>query len=131
MGLAEKRKAESIKTQDLPKFESKLNEIAGYPIAVEINWDTFTAFDQYPLDRLVNFVFGDITNFVKKICVDDMGKEALKEKLTSIHISNTDQDDDYSMELKDNGLYLTEKLVGGSFGNHRTDVIFNYVEPLL
>ena len=79
MGLAEKRLAEEIKTDKLPAFESKLNDKAGYPIKVDIDWASFTAFDQYPLSRL-DIVFDDIEGFVKKICQDDMGKEALKEK---------------------------------------------------
>lgn len=79
MGLAEKRLAEEIKTNKLPEFETKLQDKAGYPIKVDIDWASFTAYNEYPLSRL-DIVFSDIESFVKKICTDDMGKEALKEK---------------------------------------------------
>lgn len=131
MGLAEKRKAEAIKTEKLPQFESQLNEAAGYPINVEIDWNSFTAFDEYPLTRLENFVFSDVLGFVKKICSDDMGKEALQDAMTTIHIKNTDQDSEYNVELKDKCLYLTEQLTGGAFSNHRTDMLVKFIEPKL
>ena len=130
MGLAEKRLAESIKTDKLPAFESKLNDIAGYPIKVNIDWSTFTAFDEYPLSRL-DIVFDDLSSFVKKICQDDMGKEALKEKMQSISLTNTDNRDDVKMELKDNNLALKVQLAGGSFSSQTDSQIASYVEGLL
>lgn len=130
MGLAEKRLAESIKTEKLPKFEEKLNERAGYPIKVDIDWNTFTAYDEYPLSRL-DIIFDDIESFVKKICVDDMGKEALKEKLSTIHLTNTDQREAVKMELKDNTFALTVQLAGGSFSSNTDSQMASYVEGLL
>ena len=130
MGLAEKRLAESIKTDKLPAFESKLNDIAGYPIKVDIDWSTFTAYDEYPLTRL-DIVFDDLTSFVKKICTDDMGKEALKEKLSTISLTNTDNKDLVNMELKDNTLVLVVQLAGGSFSSQTDSQLANYVEKLL
>ncbi|NHN26630.1 hypothetical protein FIA58_013170 [Flavobacterium jejuense] len=131
MGLAEKRLAEGIKTNSLPKFESELQELAGYSIKVDVNWDTFTTFDSYPLTRLENYVFNDVKEAIKKICQDDMGKEALKEKLTSIHITNTDDPNAFNIELKDSVLYLTERLFGDTFSNHMTNMIVDFIEPQL
>lgn len=130
MGLAEKRTAESIKTEKLPAFEAKLKDKAGYDIKVDINWDTFTAYDQYPLSRL-DIVFDDLESFVKKICSDDMGKEALQDKMSTIQLTNSDNNDDVKMELKDKTLALTVQLVHGSFSSQTDSQIANYVEALL
>lgn len=130
MGLAEKRLAEEIKTDKLPAFESKLNDKAGYPIKVDIDWASFTAFDQYPLSRL-DIVFDDIEGFVKKICQDDMGKEALKEKLSTIKITNSDNRDDLKMELKDNTFALHFQLAGDSFSSYTDSQMADYVEKQL
>lgn len=130
MGLAEKRTAESIKTEKLPAFEAKLKDKAGYDIKVDINWDTFTAYDQYPLTRL-DIVFDDLESFVKKICSDDMGKEALQDKMSTIQLINSDNNDDVKMELKDKTLALTVQLVQGSFSSQTDSQIANYVEALL
>ncbi|RUT71296.1 hypothetical protein D0817_05305 [Flavobacterium cupreum] len=130
MGLAEKRLAESIKVEKLPVFEAKLKERAGYDIKVAIDWNTFTAYDEYPLSRL-DIVFDDVESFVKKICSDDMGKEALKEKMTTIHLTNSEDNNDVKMELKDDTLFLTVQLVQSSFNAQTDSQIANYVEALL
>lgn len=130
MGLAEKRLAEEIKTDKLPAFESKLNDKAGYPIKVDIDWASFTAFDSYPLSRL-DIVFDDIEGFVKKICKDDMGKEALKEKMSTIKITNSDKQEDLKMELKDNTFNLHFQLAGGTFSSYTDSDMASYVEKQL
>lgn len=130
MGLAEKRLAESIKTEKLPAFEAKLKERAGYDIKVDIDWNTFTAYDEYPLSRL-DIVFDDVESFVKKICTDDMGKEALKDKMATIHLTNSENNDDVKMELKDDTLFLTVQLVQSSFNSQTDSQLANYVEALL
>lgn len=130
MGLAEKRLAESIKTEKLPQFEAKLKDKAGYDIKVDIDWNTFTAYDQYPLERL-DIIFDDLESFVKKICSDDMGKEALQDKMKTIHLTNTENNDEVNMELKDNTLFLTVQLVQGSFSSQTDSQIAAYVEKQL
>lgn len=54
----------------------------------------------------LDIIFDDLELFVKKICVDDMGKEVLKEKLMMIYLINIENNDEVNMELKDNILYL-------------------------
>lgn len=130
MGLAEKRLAEAIKTEKLPEFEAKLKEKAGYDIKVDIDWNSFTAYNEYPLSRL-DIVFDDLESFVKKICADDMGKEALKDKMSVIHLTNTENNDDVNMELKDNTLFLTQQLVQSSFSSQTDSQLVSYVEKLL
>lgn len=130
MGLAEKRLAESIKVEKIPAFEAKLKDKAGYDIKVDVDWNTFTAYDEYPLSRL-DIVFDDLESFVKRICSDDMGKEALQEKMSTIHLTNSDNNDDVKMELKDNTLSLTVQLVQGSFSSQTDSQIASYVESQL
>lgn len=131
MGLAEKRLAESIKANELPAFQTKINEIAGYELKIEVDWDTFTAYDENPLNRLVSVMFETIEFVISKICVDEMGKEALKEKLNTIHLINTDDFDSMKMELKDKEFYLTFQLAAYSYGSLPDSEILKYVESLL
>lgn len=130
MGLAEKRLAQEIKANKLPEFEKKLQDMAGYPINVTLDWDTFTAYDSYPLSRL-DIVFSDVSSFMKKICSDELGKEALQEKMKTIHLINTDSRDKVSMEFKDDTLVMTMQLVGDSFNAYRDYQITEYVEAQL
>lgn len=130
MGLAAKLLAESIKIEKLPAFEAKLKDKAGYDIKVDVNWNTFTAYGLYPLSRL-DIVFEDLESFVNKICSDDMGKEALQDKMSTIQLTNSDNNADVRMELKDNKLSLTVQLVQDSFCSQTDFQIANYVEALL
>lgn len=131
MGLAEKRIAEGIKTTKLPKFESDLQGFAGFPMEVTFDWASLTAFDSYPLSRLENYVLRDVSEAIEKICKDDLGKEALKESIAKIHIVNTDQAEAFGIELKDSVLTLTERLAGGTFSYHDTNMIVDYIESVL
>lgn len=130
MGLQEKRLAKEIQTEKLPAFETKIKEIAGYEINVDIDWDTFTAYDSYPLSRL-DIVFDDIAGFLKKICADDMGKEALSESMKTIKLVNTDKSDELKMELADKVLLLKLQLAGSSFGAYTDSQMASYVEGQL
>lgn len=52
----------------------------GYPVQVDINWESFTAFDQYPLSRLTDFVFNDLADGLKKSVLTTWAKRLLKKK---------------------------------------------------
>lgn len=130
MGLAEKRLAQEIQNEKLPAFESKLKELAGYDIKVDIDWNTFTAYDSYPLSRL-DIVFDDLSSFVKKICSDELGKEALQERMSTIKLTNTENNDDVKMDFDGNVLDLKVKLVGDSFSAFTDSQIASYVEKQL
>lgn len=131
MGLAERRLAESIKSNELPAFQKKINEIAGYEIKIEVDWDTFTSFDETPLNRLTSVMFESVEFIIKSICIDEMGKEALKEKLNRIHLINTDDFDAIKMELKDKNFYLTFQLAAYSYGSLPDSEILKYIENQL
>lgn len=130
MGLAEKRLAQEIQNDQLPAFESQIKEIAGYDVKVDIDWNTFTAYDSYPLSRL-DIVFSDLTGCLKKICVDDMGKEALKEKMSTIKLTNVENADDIAMEFNGDVFDLKVKLVGDSFSAYSDSQLASYVESQL
>lgn len=130
MGLAEKRLAEAIKTDSLPAFEKKLRDLSQYEIKVEVDWNSFTSYDTRPLSRL-DVMFDNVEYVVKKICSDDIGKEALKEKMTTVHLINTDDFDKLKMELKDKTFFLTFQLAGESYGSLTNDQILTYLENLL
>lgn|SRR5690606_18235973 len=130
MGLAEKRLAQEIKNDKLPAFESKIKDLAGYDIKVDIDWDTFTAYDSYALSRL-DIVFDDLSSFVKKICSDDLGKEALKEKMSTIKLTNVENREDTSMAFDGNVFDVKVKLAGDSFSAYTDSQLADYVEKQL
>lgn len=88
MGLKERRLAEKIKIEEFTPFQQELNSIAGTPIAVTVDWDSFTQHDEYPLSRLKNNVFDPLIGTFTSLCRDQMGKDAVRENIASITATN-------------------------------------------
>lgn len=130
MGLAEKRLAQEVQNDKLPAFKAKIKEIAGYDLNVDIDWDTFTSYDSYAISRL-DIVFDDLTSFVKKICSDDLGKEALQEKMKTLKLTNVENREDAKMEFEGNTFDLKVKLAGDTFSAFTDSQLANYVEGQL
>ncbi len=130
MGLAERRLAEQIKKDDLPKLEAQIKKAAGFDIPVVVDWNSFIAFDEYPLTRLKSY-FEEIDTLVQNICVDDMGKEALRDGVKSIEIVNSDQSDNVKMELKDKTLHLGVQFAGDTYSSYGSSDMVSYLEKLI
>ena len=72
-----------------------------------------------------------IIGFLKKICSDDMGKEALSESMKIIKLVNTDKTEELKMELTDRVFFLKLQLAGSSFGAYTDSQMASYVEGQL
>ena len=88
MGLAERRAIQAYQTDQLPKLLQGIHKAAGFEVPIDIDWVTLAGDD-------VNFVgsekeyyteifFLPLTDALKQITVDAMGKEALKKGLKKI-----------------------------------------------
>jgi hypothetical protein len=97
MGLAERRIAKDFETTVLPGLQKQIDEAAGFAVPIEVRWDTLTKNESMShnwKECWPKLYFVPIVEAFQKICVDDMGKEALKEKLKKIVIQ--DAKDSYS-----------------------------------
>lgn len=90
MGLVEKRAIKSFQDTKFIELEKEINTIAGYTIEFQVDWDTLAAVDY--ADRyeeyFTDIYFKPIIESFKFITEDELGKEALKEILKKIHITN-------------------------------------------
>ncbi len=87
MGLAEKRWVQERKKNEEASFISQVKSIAQTEVAVEIDWDGFSA-NLADAEYIAHDSYG-IPNLVKaltEITVDDLGKEAIKAGLKKIVI---------------------------------------------
>jgi hypothetical protein len=128
MGLTEKRLAKEIQDNDLPTFVSAVQQVTGFEPKVEIDWDSFTAYDSYPLTRLRDDLLPEILTAIQNICVDDMGKEALKAAMTTIRLENTDDREQVELQFADKVLYQKAQLAGSVYSRYNAD---NMTELLL
>lgn len=87
MGLAERRKIKEIQDDVLPGRMKEIEEICGKPIAYEVDWDSL-ADDAPGLNFLDNISCHRLNMALRTICIDDMGKEAVREGLKLIKLKN-------------------------------------------
>lgn len=134
MGLREKRLAEELKTKDVAESVAAIKKASGSDIALDINWDTFIAYDEYPLTRMQSSVLPSIVSAIEGLCVDQMGKDALAKRVKKITVTNLNPDEDFSKvvtKLNDSSLDITVSLAGGTYSCPDQYSIQRYLEDSL
>ena len=99
MGLAERRIIKDFEANVFPGLKKKIDDAAGFAVPMEIRWDTLAKEERFSHQWAAdwpNIYFQPIIEAFKQICVDDMGKEALKGALKQIVVQNTK--DSYSSD---------------------------------
>ena len=93
MGLAERRAAEQFKNNDYPAWKARIDEAAGFDVAIDVLWDEL-ATDEYASSYTSFFpkvYFQPMVDALAAITIDDMGKDALRGGLKKVVVRNTDQ----------------------------------------
>ncbi|GJE73276.1 hypothetical protein [Methylorubrum podarium] len=90
VGLAERRAIAAYRESRYPAQEKGIQEAAGFPVPVEVAWDQLTiAGDaKYYADPgyFEKTIFEPLAAGLKDVTRDQMGRDALREKLKSIRI---------------------------------------------
>ena len=87
MGLMERRKIKELQETTLPERVNEIEEICGRPIPYEVDWDSL-ADDLEGLNFLDNLSCHRLNMALRTICLDDMGKEAVRDGLTLVKLKN-------------------------------------------
>ncbi|MFN7936765.1 MAG: hypothetical protein U0R19_25825 [Bryobacteraceae bacterium] len=87
MGLAERRKIKEIQDNVLPGRVKEIAEICGAEIPYEVDWDSFND-DLQGLNFMDNISCHRLNMALRVICMDDMGKEAVRDSLKLIRLRN-------------------------------------------
>jgi len=93
-GLAERRAIAAFEKDNFPALQKSVQTAAGFEVPIEVDWnslalpgdDKFYGQDDY----LVKTVFTPLENAMKDIARDEMGKQALREKLKTITVHYTE-----------------------------------------
>jgi len=96
MGLNERRKIKELQETTLPGRVKEIEEICGKPIPYEVDWDSL-ADDLEALNFLDNISCHRLNMALRTICIDDMGKEAVREGLRLIKLKNVKDKNDMSI----------------------------------
>lgn len=91
MGLAERRAAKEFQDKHYPQLKQKIDAAAGQPVMVEVDWDSLQLSDASQLYNVAwpKVYFEPLAEALKKIAADDLGRQALKEKLGKIIVRNS------------------------------------------
>jgi|307.fasta_scaffold576284_1 hypothetical protein len=87
MGLTERRKIKELQDTTLPGRVKEIEEICGKPIPYEVDWESL-ADDAEGLNFLDNISCHRLNMALRAICLDDMGKEAVRDSLKLIKLKN-------------------------------------------
>jgi hypothetical protein len=132
MGLREKRLAEEIKTTKAVEVKQNIDEMCGAPIELDIDWESFTAYDEYPLTRLRDSFFRDLLETIRLITKDEMGKEAFVARVKRLSVVCTDDPQKSGVELKEaETLTYIAQLAGNNFSFPTPPKTVKYLEDNL
>jgi hypothetical protein len=93
MGLAERRAVEHFKTDDFPGWMSKITKAAGFEVPVEVSWEALAVPDYASsyADFFGKVYFQPLVDALNGIAFDELGRNALRDGLEKIVITNTDE----------------------------------------
>jgi len=87
MGLNEKRKIKELQDTTFPGRVKEIEEICGKAIPYDVDWASL-AEDAGGLNFIDNVSCHRLNMALRMICIDDLGKEAVREGLKSIKLKN-------------------------------------------
>ncbi|MDC0743663.1 hypothetical protein [Polyangium mundeleinium] len=87
MGLIEKRLIKEAKESWLPGEQKDIQDVAGAPIVVDVDWPTFET-DEAALKNVQHLGVRKLANAFRVICVDELGKEAVRDGVKRIVVTN-------------------------------------------
>jgi hypothetical protein len=87
MGLNERRKVKELQDATFPGRVREIEEICGKAIPYEIDWASI-ADDAEALNFIDNCSCHRLNMALRMICMDEMGKEAVREGLKLIRLKN-------------------------------------------
>ena len=87
MGREERRKIKELQEVTLPGRVKEIEEICGKAIAYDIDWASL-ADDAEGLNFIDNISCHRLNMALRVICQDDLGKEAVRESLKSVKLTN-------------------------------------------
>jgi hypothetical protein len=115
MGLAERRKIQELKDSTLPTRSREIAEICGAEIPYEVDWASIEH-DALALNFLDNLSCHRLNMALRTICIDDMGREAVREGLKQVRLKNVAEPTQRQVTFKDGVLEMHCAYAHGASG---------------
>lgn len=130
MGLTERRMMQELKEKTLPEREKEIEEICGKVIPYEVDWDSL-ADDAEALRFVDNLSCHRFNMALRVICMDTMGKEAVREAVHKIRLVNVKDVADMKIEFSGGTLEMRCAYALGTTGMHSDNTIRQLLERSL
>lgn len=105
MGLIERRKIKELQETTFPERVKEIEEICGKGIPYEVDWDSL-ADDAEGLNFIDNLSCHRLNMALRTICIDDLGKEAVRDGLRLIKLKNVKDKAEMSIAFNDGVLEM-------------------------
>jgi hypothetical protein len=105
MGLAERRKIKELQEVTFPERVKEIEEICGKAVPYEVDWESL-ADDPEGLNFIDNLSCHRLNMALRVICLDDMGKEAVREGLALVKLKNVRDRTDMKMTFENGVLEM-------------------------
>jgi hypothetical protein len=99
MGLEERRRIKELQEVTLPGRVKEIEEICGKAVPYEVDWASL-ADDAEGLNFLDNISCHRLNMALRTICVDDLGREAVREGLSLVRLKNVKSRDEMRMTFE-------------------------------
>ena len=99
MGLNERRKIKELQDVTFPGRVKEIEEICGVAIPYEVDWDSL-ADDAEGLNFTDNLSCHRLNMALRSICLDEMGKEAVREGLKLVRLKNVKDKADMKIAME-------------------------------
>ena len=106
MGLNERRKIKELQETTLPDRVREIEEICGKAIPYEVDWESL-ADDAEGLNFLDNLSCHRLNMALRTICLDDMGKQAVRDGLRLVRLKNVKDKASMRISFKDGVLEMS------------------------
>jgi hypothetical protein len=130
MGLTERRMLQELKDKTLPEREKEIEEICGKVIPYEVDWDSL-ADDAEAIKFVDNLSCHRFNMALRVICMDSMGKEAVRESVQKIHLKNVKDVASMKLEFANGVLDMHCAYALGTTGMHSDNAIRQLLEKSL
>jgi len=117
MGLQERRKIQELQQTTLPERSREIAEICGQAIPYEVDWASLEN-DAAGLNFLDNLSCHRLNMALRTICIDDMGREAVRQSLRQIRLRNVATPDQRHIAFQDGVLEMHCAYAQGTSGMH-------------
>jgi hypothetical protein len=93
MGLAERRASKQFQETIYPDLKAAIDQAAGFEVTIAVDWESLALEDQAELygEAWTKVFFEPLRMAIEAVCIDDLGRDALKVGLQGIQVGDQGQ----------------------------------------